>query len=59
MYCPECRETGRVPWQHDADCKVGLKQWVTTLRMALGFLLVAMVVNTVLLILAFSMIGDG
>jgi hypothetical protein len=25
MYCPACREPGRLPWQHAADCVEGLR----------------------------------
>ena len=59
MYCPECRETGRFPWHHDDDCKVGLRQWVTTLRATVGVLLVALVPNTVLLVAVLAMMGEG
>jgi hypothetical protein len=26
MYCPECRETGRMPWQHADGCVEALRQ---------------------------------
>lgn len=57
MYCPECRATGSVPWAHEADCSVGLKQRLRWYEHGFLALLMVLVVETVLLIAAFTQLG--
>lgn len=57
MYCPECREPGRWPWQHDPECKEGLKHKVSAYQTALGWVILLLFGETVLLVVAFTLLG--
>jgi hypothetical protein len=57
MYCVECRESGRFPWDHAADCVAGLREMLRLYEIGFGLLLVAIILETVLLVVAFVKVG--
>ena len=57
LYCRECREPGRFPWQHDPECVEGLKHKVSAYQTAMGWILLLLFAETVLLVIAFMMLA--
>jgi hypothetical protein len=57
MYCPECRESGRFPWNHRANCVQGLGQTLHLYEIGFFGLLIVIVIETVLLAVEFAEIG--
>jgi hypothetical protein len=57
MYCPICREPGRYPWQHSEKCVEGLRHRIRWYEAGIPVLLVLLAAETVLLIIAFIMLG--
>lgn len=59
MYCPTCREPGRLPWQHDPECVEGLRQQLRWYRAGIPVVLFLLLVETALLVVAFVALGRG
>jgi hypothetical protein len=57
MYCLECRETGRFPWEHRSGCVAGLRELLRLYEIGFGLLLVAIILETILLVVAFVKVG--
>jgi hypothetical protein len=53
MYCPECHERGRFPWEHRDDCVEALRHKVRWYEGALPWILLVLVTQTILLIAVF------
>jgi len=51
MYCPTCRESGRLPWQHDPECVEGLRQQLRWYRAGLPIVALLLAAETILLAL--------
>ncbi len=57
MYCPECRERGQFPWQHAEACTEGLRHQLRWYQSGLTWLLMLLLGETVLLAVAFFLLG--
>lgn len=57
MYCPICREPGRLPWQHNPECVEGLRQQLRWYRAGLPIVLLLLLGETVLLAVAYVALG--
>lgn len=57
MYCPTCREPGRLPWQHSPDCIEGLRQQLRWYQASLPLVLLLLLGETVLLVVAYVAMG--
>ena len=56
-YCPECRETGRFPWNHSKDCVEGLRALLRLYEIGFGLMLVVVILDTVLLLWVYKLLG--
>ncbi len=57
MYCAECREAGRFPWDHSPGCVEGPKQQLRLYEIGFGLLLMVIILETVFLAIAFQKTG--
>ena len=48
MYCPTCREPGRLPWQHAPECVEGLRQQLRWYQAGLPIVCALLLVQTIL-----------
>jgi hypothetical protein len=59
VYCPTCREPGRLPWQHSADCVEGLRHRLRWYEAGLPIVALLLLCETALLVWAFVALGRG
>jgi hypothetical protein len=59
VYCPTCREPGRLPWQHAADCVVGLRHQLRWYQAGLPLIALLLVLETGLLVAAWMALGNA
>ncbi len=57
VYCPHCREPGRLPWQHAPGCTEGQRQQLRWYEAALPIVFLLLVVESALLAYAFLKLG--
>jgi hypothetical protein len=56
-YCPVCRGAARFPWEHDGDCKEGLRHQIRWYQATIPWVLLILFAQTVLLIIGFILLG--
>lgn len=59
MYCPTCREPGRLPWQHSAECVDGLRHRLRWYEAGLPIVALLSLAETGLLVLAYLALRSG
>jgi hypothetical protein len=57
MYCCECREPGRMPWQHTEGCVEGLRQKLRWYEAGLPIGIVLLVLETAFVAYVFMKLG--
>lgn len=58
MYCPECRERGDWPWQHEESCVEGLRHQLRWYQLGIPAVIAVLVVESILLVVVFARLGS-
>lgn len=56
-YCTEGREARLFPWDHGVDCVAGLRSMLRLYEVGFPLVLVVLIIETVLIVVAFVKIG--